>query len=65
MESKACFGKQAKIEKRCVMKSYADVLIGLFQKGLGNKKAEHLVISDKTFGNMPMTGLEPAPCNQE
>lgn len=35
-------------------------LIGLFQKKLGNKKAERLDISDKTFGKMPMTGLEPA-----
>ena len=38
----------------------AVALIGLFQKELGNKKAERLAISDKTFGNVPMTGLEPA-----
>ena len=34
----------------------AVALIGLFQKDLQNKKAEHLAISDKTFGNVPMTG---------
>lgn len=34
-------------------------LIGLFQKELGNKKAERLDISDKTFGNVPRRGLEP------
>lgn len=39
----------------------AVALIGLFQKELENKKAERLDISDKTFGNVPMTGLEPAP----
>lgn len=39
----------------------AVALIGLFQKELGNKKAERLTISDKTFGNVPVTGLEPAP----
>lgn len=38
----------------------AVALIGLFQKDLENKKAERLAISDKTFGNVPMTGLEPA-----
>lgn len=38
----------------------AVALIGLFQKDLQNKKAEHLAISDKTFGNVPKTGLEPA-----
>ena len=38
----------------------AVALIGLFQKDLQNKKAERLDISDKTFGNVPMTGLEPA-----
>lgn len=38
----------------------AVALIGLFQKDLENKKAEHSVISDKTFGNVPVTGLEPA-----
>ncbi len=38
----------------------AVALIGLFQKELGNKKTERLAISDKTFGNVPMTGLEPA-----
>lgn len=43
----------------------AVTLIGLFQKDLENKKAERLDISDKTFGNVPMTGLEPAPCCQE
>lgn|GEM_PF-1283331 len=37
----------------------AVALIGLFQKKLGNKKAEHLAISDKTFGNVHRTGLEP------
>ena len=37
----------------------AVALIGLFQKELGNKKAEHLAISDKTFGNVPRIGLEP------
>lgn len=39
----------------------AVALIGLFQKDLQNKKAERLVISDKTFGDVPVTGLEPAP----
>ena len=34
-------------------------LIGLFQKELGNKKAERLGLSDKTFGNVPRIGLEP------
>lgn len=43
----------------------AVALIGLFQKDLENKKAERLCISDKTFGNMPMTGLEPALCCQK
>lgn len=43
----------------------AVALIGLFQKELGNKKAEHLAISDKTFGRVPMTGLEPALCCQK
>ncbi|MBS0628030.1 MAG: hypothetical protein JSS09_07455 [Verrucomicrobia bacterium] len=38
----------------------AVALIGLFQKDLQNKKAERLDIADKTFGNVPMTGLEPA-----
>ncbi len=38
----------------------AVALIGLFQKDLQNKKAERLTISDKTFGNVPVTGLEPA-----
>ncbi len=37
----------------------AVALIGLFQKELGNKKAERLTISDKTFGNVPRIGLEP------
>jgi|SRR5579862_1942134 hypothetical protein len=37
----------------------AVALIGLFQKELGNKKAERLAISDKTFGNVPRIGLEP------
>lgn len=36
-------------------------LIGLFQKDLENKKTERLDISEKTFGNVPATGLEPAP----
>lgn len=39
----------------------AVTLIGRFQKEFGHKKAERLAISDKTFGNVPMTGLEPAP----
>ena len=39
----------------------AVALIGLFQQEFGHKKAERLIISDKTFGNVPMTGLEPAP----
>ena len=39
----------------------AVALIGLFQKDLKNKKAERLTFSEKTFGNVPMTGLEPAP----
>jgi hypothetical protein len=34
----------------------AVALIGLFQKELGNKKAEHFAISDKTFGNVPSAG---------
>lgn len=34
----------------------AVALIGLFQKDLENKKAEHLVITDKTFGNVPIPG---------
>ncbi len=34
----------------------AVVLIGLFQKELGNKKAERLTVSDKTFGNVPLSG---------
>jgi site-specific DNA recombinase len=38
----------------------AVALIGLFQKDLENKKTEHLAVSDKTFGHMPATGLEPA-----
>ena len=37
----------------------AVALMGLFQKELGNKKAERLTISDKTFGNVPRIGLEP------
>ena len=43
----------------------AVALIGQFQQEFGHKKAERLDISDKTFGNVPMTGLEPAPCCQE
>ena len=35
-------------------------LIGLFQKDLRNKKAEHFDISIKTFGNVARTGIEPA-----
>jgi hypothetical protein len=35
----------------------AVALIGLFQKELGNKKAERLALSDKTFGEMPYTDL--------
>jgi hypothetical protein len=31
-----------------------------YVKNGGNKKAERLDISDKTFGDVPMTGLEPA-----
>lgn len=38
----------------------AVALIGQFQQEFGHKKAERLTISDKTFGNVPMTGLEPA-----
>lgn len=34
----------------------AVALIGLFQKGLENKKTERLTISDKTFGDVPRTG---------
>ena len=40
----------------------AMALIGLFQNELENKKAERLDISDKTFGNVPKTGIEPATC---
>jgi hypothetical protein len=40
----------------------AVALISLFQKDLENKKAERLAISDKTFGNVPKTGIEPATC---
>ncbi len=35
-------------------------LIGLFQKNLRNKKAEHFDIAIKTFGNVARTGIEPA-----
>ena len=38
----------------------AVALIGLFQKDLENKKAEHFAVSDKTFGNVLGTGVEPA-----
>ncbi len=38
----------------------AVALIGLFQKELGNKKAERLDISEKTFGNVREEGLEPS-----
>lgn len=38
----------------------AVALIGQFQQEFGHKKAERLDISDKTFGNVPTTGLEPA-----
>ena len=31
----------------------ATAFISLFQNGLRNKKAEHLVISEKIFGNVP------------
>lgn len=31
-------------------------LIAQFQQEFGHKKAEHLVISDKTFGNVPIPG---------
>lgn len=31
-------------------------LIGQFQRQFGHKKTEHLAISDKKFGNVPMTG---------
>lgn len=34
----------------------AVALIGKFQQEFGHKKAEHLVISDKTFGNVPIPG---------
>lgn len=34
----------------------AVALIGQFQQEFGHKKAERLDISDKTFGNVPMTG---------
>ena len=34
----------------------AVALIGQFQKEFGHKKAEHLAISDKTFGNVPIPG---------
>jgi len=34
----------------------AVALIDLFQKELGNKKAEHSAIPDKTFGDVPRTG---------
>lgn len=37
----------------------AVVLIGQFQQEFGHKKAEHLAISDKTFGNVPKAGVEP------
>lgn len=37
----------------------AVALIGHFQQEFGHKKAEHLAISDKTFGNVPKIGLEP------
>jgi site-specific DNA recombinase len=35
----------------------AVALIGQFQQEFGHKKAEHLAISDKTFGNVPFTDL--------
>lgn len=38
----------------------AIALIGKFQQEFEHKKAEHLAISDKTFGNVPKTGVEPA-----
>jgi hypothetical protein len=34
----------------------AVALIGQFQQEFGHKKAEHLAISDKTFGNVPKAG---------
>jgi site-specific DNA recombinase len=37
----------------------AVALIGQFQQKFGHKKAEHLAISDKTFGNVPKAGVEP------
>lgn len=40
-------------------------LIGLFQKGLGNKKAERFDNCHKTFGEVPMIGLEPTLCCQK
>lgn len=43
----------------------AVALVGLFERELGNKKTERLDISDKTFGDVPVAGLEPAPCYQE
>ena len=33
-----------------------DPIIGQFQQEFGHKKPERLGISDKTFGNVPMTG---------
>jgi len=38
----------------------AVALIGQFQQEFGVKKADRLDISDKTFGNVPKTGVEPA-----
>jgi hypothetical protein len=32
------------------------LLIDLFQKGVGNKKIEPSIISEKMFGEVPMTG---------
>jgi site-specific DNA recombinase len=40
-------------------------LIGLFQKDLEKNKTEHFINSEKTFGKLPMTGLEPALCKQK
>jgi hypothetical protein len=57
-EARNVFG----IEKSC---STLDNLLAYHLRKGWHKKAEHLVISDKTFGNVPMTGLEPAPCCQE
>lgn len=40
-------------------------LIYLFQKNLENKKNGNIAISENVSGNVPMTGLEPAPSCEE